>query len=70
MEMEERHLAEADRHIAEAEKRIGDQELRLEALRAGSHDTIEAERLLRNLRETLEQFYAHRDLIVAEIARR
>jgi len=70
MDMEERHLAEADRHIAEGEKRIGEQEARLAELKAGGHATAEAERLLKNLKETLLQFYAHRDLIIAEIERR
>ena len=69
MEMEERHLAEADRHIAQSEIRIGQQELRLAELKSGGHDSAQAEWLLQNLKETLAQFYAHRDLIVAELER-
>jgi uncharacterized coiled-coil protein SlyX len=69
MNMEERHLAEADRHIAEGEQRIADQEQRLEALEAAGRDVTEGKRLLANFRETLAEMRIHRTMILAALGR-
>jgi len=61
------HLEEADRHIAEGERLIAEQERRLDELRRGSHDVAEAEKFLLMLRETQEQYVAHRELILSEL---
>jgi hypothetical protein len=64
----EADLARADLDIAEGERRVGEQLLRLERFRRDGYDTVLAERLLHQLRGQLEQWRAHRDLIVREIA--
>ncbi len=66
---EHQDLAKAEADIAAGERRVAEQILRLEELSRDSHDTTEAERLLRNFEETLEQFRVHRQLILDEIAR-
>ena len=68
--MEEKHLAEADRHIADAERRITEQEQRVADLEGAGRNTAEALRLLVNLRETLNELYVRRRMILDEIARR
>ena len=64
LEKEEADLAQAEQDIAAGQMRITEQELRIEALRAGGHDTTQAERLLGNLRDTLAQWSAHRTEIL------
>lgn len=66
---EREHLLQADRDIADGERRITAQTLLVERLRTAGHDTREAERLLLNLRQTLETWRDHRDAILHEIAR-
>ncbi|MBZ6075615.1 hypothetical protein [Microvirga puerhi] len=61
------HLAQADRHIAAAELRITEQEQRVAAAEAAGEDTTESKRLLENFRETLEQLYIHRRMIIEEM---
>lgn len=69
LEMERGHLAKADRDIVDGERRITAQQLLIEQLRVDEHDTSEAERLLLTLRQTLEAWQSHRDLILQAIAR-
>ena len=69
LQTEREHLLKADRHIVEGERRITAQALRVERLRGGGHDTDESERLLLNLRQTLEAWWDHREAILREIAR-
>ena len=69
LQTEQEHLAEANRHIAEGEQRISEQLLLTEQLGWAGRDVSEAERLLLNLRQTLETWSDHRDPIVQEIAR-
>lgn len=66
---EVQHLAEADRHIDEAELRVARQEILLRELCRDRHDTKEAERLLRGMKDTLALMREHRSLIVDTIAR-
>lgn len=63
------HLAQADRHIVDGERRITEQEERLRLLNAAGQDVTEATRLLENLRATLIQLYAHREMILREHCR-
>lgn len=69
LQTERQHLLEADRHIVAGERRVTAQALRVERLREGGHDTGRAERLLLNLRQTLEAWWEHREAILREIAR-
>ena len=57
-------LALADRHIVEAVARIEAQQLFVESLRQSGSDLEQAVDLLRTMQETLEQFRAHRSIIV------
>ena len=61
------HLEEAERHIAEGKRLIAEQERRLNELRRGGHDVAEAEKFLQRLRETQDQYTAHRELILSEL---
>jgi hypothetical protein len=69
MTTEQEHLAQANRHISIAERLISEQQSRLEELKEDGFETVEAEKLLVNLKSTLEQMYVHRQLILDEIAR-
>ena len=62
-------LALAQRHVDEGESRVAGQEERIGWLAAYGHDTVQAEDLLRIMRETLAQMRLHRDLIAAEMGR-
>lgn len=57
-------LALADLHIAKALARIEAQQLLVESLRQSGSDLEQAVDLLRTMQETLEQFRAHRSIIV------
>jgi hypothetical protein len=57
-------LAKADRDIAEGERRVAEQIILIEQMRKDGHDTTLAKEFLRNLEQTLEQWYAHRQLIL------
>lgn len=64
LEMEARHLLQADRHIMGGTDRIMAQEVLLSRLRLDGRETDAAEKLLLLLRETLECWEFHRSLIV------
>jgi hypothetical protein len=66
---EKRHLAIAVRDIAEGEERIQRQLTLLDTLRQRGQNLTEAEHLLQTLRQTLQTWEDHRDLIVQAIAR-
>ncbi|MDR4307593.1 hypothetical protein IHQ68_13290 [Chelatococcus sambhunathii] len=61
---ENAHLAEANRHIALAERLIGEQRVRILEIEEVGGDLVEAERLLKNLNDTLEQLLIHRRMII------
>ncbi|MBR0903609.1 hypothetical protein [Bradyrhizobium liaoningense] len=60
---EQRLLVKADRDIEEGWLRIRDQEDRVRELMAGGHDTVQAERLVDLLKQTLIEWERHRVLI-------
>ncbi len=62
---EQARVTLADYHIAEAERRLARQIAGLECCRAAGHDTLQAERRLRELESELGAWQAHR----AEISR-
>ena len=68
LELERASLVTADDHIAAGERRVRRQRARLASLRAGGHQTIEAERLLAVLKATLAEWKAHRVAMRARIA--
>ncbi|WP_114946763.1 hypothetical protein [Microvirga calopogonii] len=69
VQQEREHLAKADRDIADGERRVAEQIILIEQMRKDGHDTALAEEFLRNLEQTLEQWHAHRRLILDAIAR-
>jgi hypothetical protein len=69
LQMECEHLIMADRHLADGEKRVANQIDLIAWMIQKDHDITEAQKLLRNFEETLEQWHVHRQLILAEIAR-
>ena len=69
LQTEQEHLFKAERDIVQGERRITAQALLVERLRRGGHDTREAERLLLNLRQTLDAWRDHREAILREIGR-
>lgn len=64
-----KHLAKAERDIADGERHVTAQMLMVERLRDTGHDTREAQRLLLNLRQSLDAWWDHRDAILRVIAR-
>ena len=58
------HLAEADRHIDEAERHIVDLEELIADASARGQDTRLAAATLVTMRETLDAFNVHRDVIL------
>lgn len=64
---ERAHLAQADRHISEGETRVFRQAELVTRLHAGNQDSAQAEILLRNLRETLLVWKAHRLQILSAL---
>jgi hypothetical protein len=60
-------LAAADRHIAEGQARIAQQADVVCALDADSHDTTDAQNLLRVMQESLDAMNAQRQQIVREL---
>ncbi|WP_114948706.1 hypothetical protein [Microvirga calopogonii] len=66
---EREHLAKADRDIADGERRVAQQIILIEQMRKDGQNTALAEEFLRNLEQTLEQWHAHRRLILDAIAR-
>ena len=69
LDVERAHLVKADRDIAEGGRRVSAQVLLIERLRVGGHSTGDAENLLQTLRQTLQAWQNHRDLILQAIAR-
>jgi uncharacterized protein YigA (DUF484 family) len=69
LEVEHRHLALADEHVARGAVLIEEEKHRLECLVAAGHNADEAQNLLATLRETLDGWRAHRELIIERINR-
>jgi hypothetical protein len=69
LEEERAHFHKADQDIADGERRITEQIARIASLRADGHDTTEHEAMLTTLQATLDEWYAHRDLILSTIDR-
>jgi NTP pyrophosphatase (non-canonical NTP hydrolase) len=69
LEEERAALLGADAHIAVGEQRIEEQRILLARLRRYGQDTDSAARLLRLTEETQEIWQAHRQQILASIAR-
>jgi hypothetical protein len=63
LEMEHRHLEQANRHIAEGRER------RIALMEHRGHDTTLARDLLHHFETTLQQMLDHRELILKEIDR-
>ena len=61
-------LSLAERHIAAMEERLGRQMRRTSALAATGQDTTAAEELLRVIEQSLALMYAHREMILQELA--
>ena len=61
-------LSLADRHIAEMEGRLGRQMQIISALAVESQDTAATEGLLRVIEQSLALMYAHREMILQELA--
>ena len=66
---EKKHLAQADRDIAMGEERIARQAELIEEMRESGQSVIEAEKLLRTLRQCLETWQDHREEILRTIIR-
>lgn len=66
---ERQHLAKANQDIAEGEERIKRQFTLVEGLRARGQNVTSAEGLLRTLRQTMQGWEEHRELILEAIAR-
>jgi aspartate aminotransferase-like enzyme len=66
---EREELAKAERDIAEGERLVAEQVLRIGWMARRGHDTREAETLLRNYEQPLEQLRRHQQLILDEIRR-
>jgi hypothetical protein len=64
---EQRQLLKADSDIDEGWQRIRNQEDLVRELRAGGHDTRQAERLVDLLRQTLLEWERHRTLIIQRV---
>ncbi|TGD93738.1 hypothetical protein [Methylobacterium nonmethylotrophicum] len=66
---ERAELAHADRHIADANRRVGRLIERITENKNKGWDTTEAERLLSLMHEVLDQWHAHRRVVLVAIAR-
>ena len=64
MELERKHLVQADRHIAECKAHIAHQRKVIETLLEKGHSAELAETLLHTLERSLRCFERHRQLIV------
>jgi hypothetical protein len=67
-QQEREHLAKANRDIAEGERRVAEQIILIQQMTERGQDTTQAQQLLQNYEETLEQWYIHRQLILDAIA--
>jgi hypothetical protein len=68
LKIEKTLLVKADYDIEEGRQRLGNQEDLLLELRAGGHDTRQAERLVDLMKTTLAEWERHRVLIEERIA--
>ena len=68
-EQERADLAQAEIDIVDGERRITVQRILVARLRQDGHDVTQAERLLANLEQTLNEWQAHRALILDTITR-
>ena len=66
---EREHLAKAERDVAEGTGRVSRQADLVEQLRGSGHDVATATELLETLRQTLQAWEAHRDIILSTIAK-
>jgi hypothetical protein len=64
---EEWHLELADWHIAKAEKWLDQQHGRVDRLIASGHDATEAEKVLSNIADFLDNAREHRRLILSRL---
>lgn len=67
LRQEERHLAKAKSDIFDGKRRLLEQGDRVRELRAGGHDTGQAERLVELLMRILAEWERHRELIEQRI---
>ena len=66
---ERTELARADRHIEDADRRIGRIIERIRENKDKGWDTIEAEKLLHLMHEIVDQWHAHRRVILVALER-
>jgi hypothetical protein len=69
MQQEREHLAKAEQHIADGERRVAEQIILIGRMTEKGQDTALAEEFLQNLEQTLEQWRAHRELILDALTR-
>ena len=69
LEMERRHLEQANWHIAEGRERIAAQRARIALKERRGHDSGLSRDLLRQFERSLEHMLQHRELILREIDR-
>ncbi|WP_336492356.1 hypothetical protein [Methylobacterium nigriterrae] len=67
LDVEKATLIKADQDIADGERRITEQIDRIEELRADGRDTARSEELLATFKDTLAEWYAHREQILRRI---
>lgn len=67
LEMEKRHLRIADDDLVAGRERLQRQEALLARMRTAGHQVDEGERLADLLRDTLDQWQQHRELIADRI---
>ncbi|HEX6840967.1 MAG TPA: hypothetical protein VF113_05555 [Stellaceae bacterium] len=65
---EQADLERAERDIREGEERIANQSRIVAELRRDRHDTVEAEKLLWAMQQSLEAWKTHRDIIRSLLA--
>ncbi len=68
LQAEQTQLVKADQDIEAGWVRLRNQEDRVRELRAASHDTSQAERLVELLKQTLVEWERHRTLIEQRVA--
>lgn len=61
-------LAKADRHIADAKRALANHSLEVERMRFDGEDTEQAEKLLVQMRTSLQEAISQREIIVKTIA--
>jgi len=68
MQQEQEHLAKADQHIIDGERRVAELIALIEQMTRVGQKTTLAKDFLRTLEETLDQWRAHRRLILEALA--